>query len=150
MRAAVEEQVTADDIVAQLVRIGFSDVRRFFDREPDAEAGDAQRRLEPWELDRDEAAALHSVEFEREETRFIGEGEDRRRVTESVVKLKLHDKLPALVALARIKGMFVDKVEHNGKLTLEHVMAEVNKLQAEKRKALESQNAIEGRVVAHG
>lgn len=133
MRSVVEEQVTAQDVAAQMIRLGFSDIRRFYVRE-----GDTVRRLEPWELDRDEAAALHSIEVMREEVRYLGEGDDRRRVTETVIKLKLHDKMPALLALARHKGMLVEKAEAPGRLTLEAVLDEVNKLQAARRALLDA------------
>lgn len=44
--------------------------------------------------------------------------------TQSGVKVKLHDKKGILDSLARIAGMFVEKVEHSGKLEYEIVLPE--------------------------
>jgi phage terminase small subunit len=44
--------------------------------------------------------------------------------TQSGVKVKLHDKKGILDSLARIAGMFVEKVEHTGKLEYEIVLPE--------------------------
>ena len=44
--------------------------------------------------------------------------------TQSGIKIKLHDKKGILGSLARIAGMFVEKVEHTGKLEYEIVLPE--------------------------
>jgi phage terminase small subunit len=44
--------------------------------------------------------------------------------TQSGIKIKLHDKKGILDSLARIAGMFVEKVEHTGKLEYEIVLPE--------------------------
>ena len=44
--------------------------------------------------------------------------------TQSGIKVKLHDKKGILDSLARIAGMFVEKVEHTGKLEYEIVLPE--------------------------
>ena len=44
--------------------------------------------------------------------------------TQSGIKIKLHDKKGILDSLARIAGMFVDKVEHTGRLEYEIVLPE--------------------------
>ena len=44
--------------------------------------------------------------------------------TQAGIKIKLHDKKGILDSLARIAGMFVDKVEHTGRLEYEIVLPE--------------------------
>ena len=44
--------------------------------------------------------------------------------TQSGIKVKLHDKKGILDSLARIAGMFVEKVEHTGRLEYEIVLPE--------------------------
>ena len=45
--------------------------------------------------------------------------------TQSGVKVKLHDKKGILDSLARIAGMFVDKVEHTGNISIEQALKEL-------------------------
>jgi phage terminase small subunit len=51
--------------------------------------------------------------------------------TQSGIKVKLHDKKGILDSLARIAGMFVEKVEHSGKLEYEIVLPEEMELEGE-------------------
>ena len=44
--------------------------------------------------------------------------------TQAGIKIKLHDKKGVLDSLARIAGMFVEKVEHTGRLEYEIVLPE--------------------------
>ena len=63
-------------------------------------------------------ARLASVVVLREKIhRTGGEGEETT-VTESVVKFKTFDKLRSLELLGRHLGMFKDKVEHSGDVSL--------------------------------
>lgn len=52
--------------------------------------------------------------------------------TQAGIKIKLHDKKGILDSLARIAGMFVEKVEHSGKLEYEIVLPEELELETEK------------------
>jgi len=45
--------------------------------------------------------------------------------TQSGIKIKLHDKKGILDSLARIAGMFVDKVEHTGSISIEQALKEL-------------------------
>ena len=59
-----------------------------------------------------------SIDVVREKTRTTTDGADKTSVTESVVKLKVVDKIRALELLGRHLGMFRDKVEHGGEVSL--------------------------------
>lgn len=85
--------ITADRVLTELGRIGFSDLRQAFD-----ERGNLKR---PEDWPEGLAAAISSVEVV---TRNIGEGE-----VEYVHKLKMWDKNAALEKIAKHLGMFVDK-----------------------------------------
>jgi len=68
-------------------------------------------------LTRDQAAALQEVTVE---DYVDGRGENAREVKR--VRFKLADKRAALVDLGRHLGMFKDRVEHSGALTLEQLV----------------------------
>lgn len=52
--------------------------------------------------------------------------------TQAGIKIKLHDKKGILDSLARIAGMFVEKVEHTGRLEYEIVLPEELEAETEK------------------
>lgn len=94
-------EITQARVLAELGRIGFSDIRKLF-----TENG-SLRRVE--DLDDEAAACLSSIEVV---TKRVPGGEDE---VEHVAKLKLWDKRAALVDIGKHLGMFTEKVEHTGK-----------------------------------
>jgi phage terminase small subunit len=92
-------------IIAELARIAFANMLDYICVQPDGTA-----YVDLSKLTREQAAAIGSVEVE-EYTE--GRGVNARAVKR--VKLKLASKLDALEKLARLFGMFTDKVEHTGK-----------------------------------
>ena len=76
--------ITAERVLSEFARIGFSDVRNVFD-----ETG---RLLPPGQLTDETAASIASVEVVRETTRKHGEAS----ITEQVTKVKAWDKVRAL------------------------------------------------------
>lgn len=93
--------VTEERIVSELAKIGFANVGDYikYDKEGAVESTIA-------ETDYDQLAALAGIEVEEVKTK--GNSFTPPKV---VRKIKLHDKMGALTALARINGMFVDKVQ---------------------------------------
>lgn len=85
--------ITAERVLAEFARIGFSDLRTVFDTDG--------RLLAPTALTDATAASISSVEVVRETTRKHGE----TAVTEQVTKVKAWDKLRALEALAKNLGL---------------------------------------------
>lgn len=61
-----------------------------------------------------------SEELTEEEAAAIAEVSE----TQTGVKFKLHDKKAVLDSIARMLGLFVDKIEHSGKLEYELVLPE--------------------------
>lgn len=93
-------EITQDMVLRELARIGFSDMRNF------TEWGPAGVRLKDYaELTDDQAAAISEVS---------------QTITEAggSLKFKLHDKRAALVDIGRHLGMFTDKIEHSGDVTI--------------------------------
>lgn len=86
-------EVTQERIVAELAKIGFSDIRRLFGE------GGSLKRIE--ELDDHAAGCLASVEVV---TRKVPGSADNE--VEHTAKLKLWDKRAALVDLGKHVGMF--------------------------------------------
>ncbi|MGK9282022.1 terminase small subunit [Sinorhizobium meliloti] len=101
-KGALKAEATVERVLKELSRIGFSDLRRVFDANG--------RLLRPEEWDDDTAAAVASVEVV---TRNIGDGE-----VEHVHKIKVWDKNSALEKLAKHLGMFIERVEHSGSMSV--------------------------------
>ena len=98
-------EITADRVLQELAKIGFSDVRKIF-----TETGGLHN---PRDMDDDMAAAVQSVEVVVRQV----PGEAHSEV-EHVHKIKLNDKLGALTQIGRHLGMFTDKVAHEGGMTV--------------------------------
>lgn len=96
-------QVTADMVVRELARVGFSDVRKLLTD------SDTLRPIST--LDDETAAAVASVEIVAKPG---GVDEDGNRMVEHVHKIKLWDKNSALEKLGKHLGMFTERVEHSG------------------------------------
>src|SRR5262249_28053524 len=77
-------------------------------------------------LTREQAAAISEVTVEDFKD---GRGEEARDVRR--VKFKLLDKRAALVDIGKHLGMFKERVERSGTVTLESMVAEASKLRAE-------------------
>lgn len=102
---AKELGVTAERVLAELAKIGFSDIRRLF-----TPGGNL---LPVGDLDDEAAAAVASVEVVTRKA----PGGDADEV-EHVAKIKLWDKRAALVDMGKHLGMFTDKVEVSGSQSL--------------------------------
>lgn len=108
--------VTVDKIVKELAKLGFANMADYMK----ATAG-GDPYLDFSSLTRDQAAALVEVTVE---DYTEGRGDDARDVKR--VKFKLADKRASLVDLGRHLGMFKDKVEHSGDLTVSGLLEAVN------------------------
>lgn len=98
-------EVTADRVLAELGRIGFSDLRQCFTK-----AGHL-RNPEDWPDS--VATAVASVEVVTRPGAEVDE--NGRREIEYVHKIRLWDKNSALEKIAKHLGMFVERHEHTGK-----------------------------------
>lgn len=98
-------EITADRVLRELGKIGFSDIRKLF-----TPGGNL---LPVSDLDDDAAACLSSIEIT---TRKVRGGDDDE--VEDVSKVRLWDKRAALVDIGKHLGMFTDKVEHSGGVTV--------------------------------
>lgn len=97
--------ITTERVLAELARIGFSDVRKLFD--------DDGRLRHVTMLDDDSAACISAIEVETKRVRRDGEDKDALEA-EGTLKIKLWDKKGALVDIGKHLGMFKDQVEHSG------------------------------------
>ncbi|HEY8358673.1 MAG TPA: terminase small subunit [Ramlibacter sp.] len=108
--------VTQERVVAELAKIGFSDIRKAISWKPfvtemDFDDDTGEQRLSVTnqvqivgsdDIDDDTAAAIAEIS----------------QTDKGGLKIKLHDKRAALVDLGKHLGMFVDKVEHSGSMNL--------------------------------
>lgn len=104
-------EITQAMVLAELGRIGFSDIRKLFENNG--------RLKHITMLDDDAAACIQSIEFDSKRTRKMqGDVERDEYENEGTVKLKVWDKRAALVDIGRHLGMFTEKLEINGTLTI--------------------------------
>jgi phage terminase small subunit len=101
-RRAARVEVTADEVLRELKRIGLSDIRQAY-----TEGG---RLKGIHEMPEDVARAIGGVETEE---LFEGEGRDRERAGDTV-KVKFWPKVQALELLGKHLKMFTDKTEVSG------------------------------------
>lgn len=102
-RGAQRAEITVERTLAELGRVGFSDIRKAF-----TPGGSL---LPPEEWDDDFAASVAGVEVV---TRPTGEkDENGLTVVEHVHKFRLWDKNSALEKIAKHLGMFVERHEHS-------------------------------------
>ncbi len=94
--------VTAEEVIAELRKLAFFDVRKFFDAEG--------RPVALVDLDDNTAAAVVGLEVLEE---FDGAGADRIKRGE-VKKYKLADKVKSLELLARHLGLLNDQLKVSG------------------------------------
>lgn len=95
-------EITAERVLAELARIGFSDPRELFD---------ADGQMKPiQDLPDDTARCIASVEVTRETTRRNGD----KTETETVTKIKHWDKNRALELLAKNLGLLKDRIQFEG------------------------------------
>lgn len=103
--------ITADDIMQEYKKMGFADIKNYLSYRTaltkvgsvdDEDVFDYAQVIDMKDSDDVDGAAISQVSISKDGT----------------FKFKLHDKKGSLDSLARIKGMFQDKVEHSGEMTL--------------------------------
>lgn len=105
---AKRAEVTIERVLEELAKVGFANMQDYM-----RVGADGDPYLGFSALTRDQAAALSEVTVEDYKD---GRGEDARDVRR--VKFKLHDKLGALEKIGKHLGMFKDKVEISGGMTI--------------------------------
>lgn len=124
-KRAERTEITADRVLREYAKIAFFDPRRLY--------RDDGQPVPIADLDDETAGAIAGLEVLEE---FDGAGEDRTQIG-FTKKYKIADKVRALDSVARHLGMFVDRVEHSGKVTQEHTH-DLRKLSGKELADLES------------
>jgi phage terminase small subunit len=108
--------ITADRILKELAKIGFSDIRKaikwqgtLVTEEDNPDGGDT---LVIKNVVTNNVTLISSDEIDDETAAAISEISQN---TSGGIKLKFHDKRAALVDMGKHLGMFTDKIEHTGK-----------------------------------
>jgi terminase small subunit-like protein len=108
---AVEPAIVTEAMVLEeLKRIGFANMLDYLRLWPGEEPA-----VDLSKLDRAQGAAIAELTVEGV---VAGRGADARE--QHRLKLKLHDKIAALVKLGQHLGMFKERVEHSGAIGLAH------------------------------
>lgn len=110
-KAAKDAGVTAERIIAELAKIGFSNMQDFI-----TVGTDGLPYCDFSNLTRDQAAAISEVNVETGTVFEINEAGEREGVPVRKVRFKLSDKRAALGDLAKIIGIAKDQVEHSGSI----------------------------------
>lgn len=112
---AARTEITADDVVRELAKVGFASVGRFLDlSDPEAPCLTLEHATE------DDLAAIERLDIEEV---VEDHGANRRRVRK--IRIKLHDKLKALHDLALHTDVF-RKAKQGAVSDLAAVIAEIN------------------------
>lgn len=107
-RASKKTDVTAERVLEELAKIGFSNMREFAEWGPDG------------------VTLKISDEIPDEVAACVAEVSETITKEGGSIRFKLHDKPGALRDIARHLGMFTDKVEHTG--MVEHTVSHTEKL----------------------
>lgn len=100
--------IDKDRVLQELAKIAFSNIKDYLLQD---ENGDTYVDIKG--LSRDTAAALSEVTVE------TAQG---LKVSNRKIKVKVADKISALLQIGKHLGMFKEQVEHSGKLTLEQLV----------------------------
>lgn len=93
-KRAAKTGITADRVLKELARIGFSDLGTYLSFDQDG---------------------VHLNDSSQVDTRALAEVSERPTRTGKTVTIKLHDKVSALTKLGQHLGLFAEKVELTGK-----------------------------------
>lgn len=135
-KRAERTEITADRVLQELAKIGFSDIRkavkwgsrlveRPLDEAPPGEDLEAQPHggaLKRRRAGDDETDAFYVTSIELTESDELDDDTaaavSEIAQTKEGVRIKFHDKKGALVEIGRHLGMFTDKLEHGGSVGL--------------------------------
>lgn len=116
---AERTDITADRVLKELAKIGFADIRKaikwqgtLVTEEDNPDGGDT---LTIKNVVTNNVQLVSSEDIDDETAAAISEISQN---TSGGIKLKLHDKRAALVDIGKHLGMFVDKVEHSGDMSV--------------------------------
>jgi len=116
---SVRTDITADRVLKELSKIGFADIRKaikwqgtLVTEEDNPEGGDT---LVIKNVVTNNVMLVSSDDIDDETAAAISEISQN---TSGGIKLKLHDKRAALVDIGKHLGMFTDKIEHSGDMSV--------------------------------
>lgn len=117
-RSAKKAEIQLADVIAEMAKLGFSNMRNYVNLTSDGEPF-----IDVGELTEEEWAAVQEITIE---DYTEGRGDDARDVKR--VKIKLSDKRPALHLLGKHLGGFAEKkqVEHSGKVTFARMLEDID------------------------
>ena len=113
-RIAAKLEISAEKVLSELAKLGFANMEDYVSTN-----GNGDPFVDLSSVDRDKWAAVQEVTID-EYTE--GRGEDARDIKR--IKFKLGDKRASLVDIGKHLGMFKERHEHSGGLTVEIVSAD--------------------------
>ncbi len=114
-RRSMRTNITQDQVIRELARIGFVDIRKVVQWTNGAAGFDEDRAEETGEVRISVANFVSLVPSDQIDAESAAAISEISQTKDGALKVKLHDKRAALVDLGRHLGMFKDKVELTGK-----------------------------------
>lgn len=105
-RISARYEITHDRIKGELARLGFSNMADYM-----TVNDDGVPRLDLSAINRDQAAAIQSLDVQTERRRYKVGDEEHETVEVTKARVRLADKRAALVDLAKITGLMSDEPE---------------------------------------
>lgn len=97
-------EITQDRVLQEFARLAFSNMKDFAEFGPDG------------------VTLKDLATMDEDASRCVAEVSESKSKDGGSIRFKLHDKNSALANVARHLGMFTDKVEHSGNITIERVV----------------------------
>ena len=125
---AQRTKVDADRVIEELALVAFGRMGDFYDRE-------TGQLLEVHEMPEEVQARVSVIKITRERTHATTDGQTEISVHESLVELKTWDKVASLQLLGRHLGLFKDKLEHSGEVSLMDALRRIERREDEAKAA---------------
>lgn len=116
-RLQKKTEVTAEKVINELALIAFSDMADYVTVDTDGSV-----QVKPFEQMPPGASRVISKLKERRRILGSGEGDGKDVILDSILELAHHDKVAALMGLGKHFGIFKEKIEVSGALTLEQLV----------------------------
>jgi phage terminase small subunit len=108
-------EITQEKVLAELAKIGFADMRKLLRWTGNLPKMDETTAEQTGEVEISVANFVQLFDSDQLDDDIAAAISEISQTKDGALKVKLHDKQAALVAIGRHLGMFKDKIEHTGK-----------------------------------
>lgn len=112
---AMRAEITVQRVLTELGRIGFADMRKLLKWTGNQPNMNVEEAEDSGEVEISAANFVQLFDSDELDDDIAASISEISQTKDGALKVKLHDKQAALVAIGRHLGMFKDRVEHTGK-----------------------------------